>query len=612
MSDIITTLHPENDDNTNLYPNIKKDNIPYGSIDMGKLGDDVKSLLNSINELHPSGVDTSTNILAFTTNKGIYIGSDTGHWYYWNGTQYVDGGVYQTALNYNEIESNLYQLIFNKTFNATLGVQITLNYNIKIHNRFKIINNTSNTLYIRVRDENDNTDKESFSVGSNITRIIETSVTGDLFNFYPLGSGEFKIEDLSLRVNVLEDDNEIVNNVLFSNSQTSYPSTITESDYPYPLSKVRYVSSVKIEKGKILKQIRYYTNSPSSVAGLFLLNSSNKVVYLKYINEVSGENIFDIDFYCDEDVYFGFANSAILYAQGVSDDKIFSISGLNIVDGTLALGNTMTIIHQYAGTFGLALQWIIEDADIVKQCINNKKEIDKLNKVYNHNAIVSFIDDDTGQYVPEIWGYIIEQTDIRMGFACITGFMSGEVTPPNNAYIQMPLTYLQDLYNNGNEVYSHSYSHISFYSDEHTPEMIQVQCQKSRDWLNANGFTRNSNIIVYPGGLGENQIEKQNVVRRNYQYGVDTVGGGLNDFPVNNPQCIYRFNADTATLDELKAKVDEAISGNKLLVFMCHAYELNIDKVNQINKLITLINYIKDEGADILPLDEAIHQVCGW
>ena len=128
MTDIITTLHPENDENTNLYPNIKKENIPNKVIDRDKLDDGVNNLLDSINELHPSGVDTSTNILAFTTDKGIYIGSDTGHWYYWNGSQYVDGGVFQAVeLNdgsvtldklepkiqtiINEVEKTLYSTI---------------------------------------------------------------------------------------------------------------------------------------------------------------------------------------------------------------------------------------------------------------------------------------------------------------------------------------------------------------------------------------------------------------------------------------------------------------------------------------------------------------------
>lgn len=48
----------------------------------------------------PQGVDTSTNILAFNENKGVWVGSDTGHWYCWNGSQYVDG-LYQ-APNYSQ------------------------------------------------------------------------------------------------------------------------------------------------------------------------------------------------------------------------------------------------------------------------------------------------------------------------------------------------------------------------------------------------------------------------------------------------------------------------------------------------------------------------------
>ena len=94
MADIITTLHSENDVNINLYPNIKKENIPAESIDRTKLNADVNSLLNSVHEIHPSGVDTSNHILAFTENKGIYIGSDSGYWYYWNGNNYVAGDVY--------------------------------------------------------------------------------------------------------------------------------------------------------------------------------------------------------------------------------------------------------------------------------------------------------------------------------------------------------------------------------------------------------------------------------------------------------------------------------------------------------------------------------------
>lgn len=124
MADILTTLHPYTDENSNLYPNIKKDNIPNKSIDLNKLGDDVRSLLNSINELHPSGTDTEANILAFTSNKGIYIGTDTGNWYYWNGSSYVSGGVYQsTAIADNSISTS-------KIIDGAVTTDKILNYSI--------------------------------------------------------------------------------------------------------------------------------------------------------------------------------------------------------------------------------------------------------------------------------------------------------------------------------------------------------------------------------------------------------------------------------------------------------------------------------------------------
>ena len=107
MAEIITTLHPDNDSNTNLYPNIKKENIPNKSISTDKLDDNVLSLIGS---LKPSGTDTSTNILAYTSNKGIYVATDNGHWYYWNGNKYADGGVYQSSEDINQIKNEIANL----------------------------------------------------------------------------------------------------------------------------------------------------------------------------------------------------------------------------------------------------------------------------------------------------------------------------------------------------------------------------------------------------------------------------------------------------------------------------------------------------------------------
>ena len=102
--DIFDTLHPEGSLTDNLYPNIKKENIPSKSISTDKLDDNVLSLIGS---LKPSGTDTSTNILAYTSNKGIYVATDNGHWYYWNGSAYADGGVYQSSEDIEKIKEDL-------------------------------------------------------------------------------------------------------------------------------------------------------------------------------------------------------------------------------------------------------------------------------------------------------------------------------------------------------------------------------------------------------------------------------------------------------------------------------------------------------------------------
>ena len=110
-NDIITNLHPDNDSNTNLYPNIKKENIPSKSISTDKLDDNVLSLIGS---LKPSGTDTSTNILAYTSNKGIYVATDNGYWYYWDGSKYVDGGVYLASSSDDTLKSDSINSIQNK------------------------------------------------------------------------------------------------------------------------------------------------------------------------------------------------------------------------------------------------------------------------------------------------------------------------------------------------------------------------------------------------------------------------------------------------------------------------------------------------------------------
>ena len=103
MANILDTLHPENRPGDNIYPNVKKENIPQGSINFSKLSPEVVNALSG----GPKIVNTEAYILALTSDKGLAVATDTGHFYYWNGTQYADGGVYLSnfGLYYKELEA---------------------------------------------------------------------------------------------------------------------------------------------------------------------------------------------------------------------------------------------------------------------------------------------------------------------------------------------------------------------------------------------------------------------------------------------------------------------------------------------------------------------------
>lgn len=68
----------------------------YTSRDLENYIDDIiNAKVEELNPLQPSGTGTTAYITSQTSDIGILISTDNGHWYYWNGTQYADGGNYQ-------------------------------------------------------------------------------------------------------------------------------------------------------------------------------------------------------------------------------------------------------------------------------------------------------------------------------------------------------------------------------------------------------------------------------------------------------------------------------------------------------------------------------------
>lgn len=157
-NEIITTLHPDQDPDTNLYPNIKKENIPDGSISATKLDPNVLSMIGS---LKPSGVDTSSNILSKTSDDGIWVGSDTGKWYYWDGSQYVEGGNYVSNIDdpvsIEDLDNEMFEdlFVYDNLTDITSSFTLVSYYLDKANGNSNPDPNSRSTDYIDLSNYND-------------------------------------------------------------------------------------------------------------------------------------------------------------------------------------------------------------------------------------------------------------------------------------------------------------------------------------------------------------------------------------------------------------------------------------------------------------------------
>lgn len=164
-----------------------------------KIGLSEKDKLNMKNEIYDkvssevdkglkvSGTDTANNILAFTENKGIYVATDTGGWYYWKQdvSKYVYGGVYQAteiadgSVMPKKLSEDLQEKIGN--INNKLNKQIGKNLFNKNSNEIQ------DTYFI---NSNGNANSNAYSTSYYVTGFIEIEPnTTYALTDYQLGGG---------------------------------------------------------------------------------------------------------------------------------------------------------------------------------------------------------------------------------------------------------------------------------------------------------------------------------------------------------------------------------------------------------------------------------------
>jgi len=399
------------------------------------------------------------------------------------------------------------------------------------------------------------------------------------------------------------------------------PEMMLAQNYTTEISLTSFLISDRIlPAGSFISSVHFYDFSDTADQYFYIIDNATLTVLerIRITISDSGYYTIPINYYCKTECRIGVYGHVFRSAvNDVTDGQMFSHGYIEGSPKNAKIGEVISLSTSSAGTkIAIPMQW--EYSIVTTDLIYGATEAIKYKYIddvdVDSGCIACFIDDDTGRYVRDIWDEIISETGIRMGFACVTGYISREVTPTRDQYVPMTISELQELYNNGHEVYSHSYTHPAFY--EENLYTIDYQCRLAKMWLDQNGFSRTSDILVYPGGLGfaYNKNEAKRYVKHYYKYGIDASGGACNSINQMKfyPYSISRANADTGTLAELEAEVDRAYLTKSVLIFMNHAYELNKDRTNQINKMIALINYIKNKGIPIIPFGEAMHEKFGW
>lgn len=78
------------------------------------LTDEIENLIiNGVIDGSPRGVYDNLEALqtAYPSgSNGVYLTSDNGHWYYWNGSAWTDGGVYQSSYEHVKIDNNIFSV----------------------------------------------------------------------------------------------------------------------------------------------------------------------------------------------------------------------------------------------------------------------------------------------------------------------------------------------------------------------------------------------------------------------------------------------------------------------------------------------------------------------
>ena len=218
--------------------------------------------------------------------------------------------------------------------------------------------------------------------------------------------------------------------------------------------------------------------------------------------------------------------------------------------------------------------------------INMSKFLEMSNPTGIEETCINFTDDDGRRTFSTVLRPIFEEKGVRCNLAINPAYVGDE-----NKYTWEELKQLQS---EGYEIVSHGYDHKDF--DTMTDVQLIEDCEKVKSLFNQHGIDY-KNICVLPN----NKQGNTNIIKKyyNFCYGNTTTGNSHATLPLDSMK-IARCNIEGYTLEQLKARVDNAIANKAYLTFMIHSWMDVFQTEQKQQDIKDLIDYIKSRNIKIV------------
>ena len=296
----------------------------------------------------------------------------------------------------------------------------------------------------------------------------------------------------------------------------------------------------------------------------------------------------------------GMRNIEITVDRGVGDDTAIASS-----DSFSALASALIEVQSWNARIDDVEQDFIDRANnleetyapnivsLTSQLAENESKRELISRK-KRKVLLTFVDDDTKSTVMDRWPQIIQEKNIKMNLAVITG----EIGETGSLTWQQ----IKDLKAMGAVPVVHCHNHIEYTTLTETE--LRTDMQTALSLFKANNI--HSDALVYVGGAHNALVRK--VTRDYFRCGVtvqSTTPENDINYPPLNQYAIRRRPLAETTYADYKAWLDLAIANNGWLVFMSHSQFAAFD-ATQVQYIKDLIDYARTQGVEIVTLDEGL------